>query len=630
LTGVVWVIALFVFWMSPQIGSVAVGYEPDVPLLASVVTCDRAQQRGYFPWQAQWRWRKLAWQQYQRWRQAHQRAKWLARLSWLLVTGAMGLATVIDWLTRSQLQRQLGALPVLYALLEGLQVRSIINRHCPTAAQIDHGTVALVMVLNRLMAPRPLSKIADWLAETVLVQHLGLAAAKFNDDRLGRSLDALSQCYELIWQELIDQALRHHQLDLSLIFYDLSAYILHGQYAKSDLADFGFAHNTPMNKQKLKTGLSVGGDGNIPLLYQPWSGRTADKATVQANLERLGQLLRRQGWPVQQTLLVGDKATLDDALAVAYDKQQIRYLAALPALRKTVCEQLLAQPSCHFYRYPLTPQPRPQQCWGIACPITFEHEAQQVTHQGLVILSQPMATALRQSRARQLRELRQELQTVRAKIGQPHYRTQAALQRSVRARLKASPVGHFLAVEVYLTEPGQLDLRWQVDRYLLWQAMERDGRYLLVTNDLRLTPTQMVSLYRRKDGVEKCFQITKSDFHLSPLYVHRDSRIQGLLLINMIALLAYTLLERQVRQAGWTLTTRRLIERLDNLRLIETTYRDGSCQRRLTPLSAEQAALLTTLAHLLPTLNWPHWFTALGLPQPLPLLSPNPSLAPRC
>ncbi|MFM7173657.1 MAG: hypothetical protein ACKO4U_11560, partial [Caldilinea sp.] len=45
---------------------------------------------------------------------------------------------------------------MLYALLETLQVRQLINRHCPEQRDVDHGTVAIVLVLNRLMLPLPL------------------------------------------------------------------------------------------------------------------------------------------------------------------------------------------------------------------------------------------------------------------------------------------------------------------------------------------------------------------------------------------------------------------------------------------------------------------------------------------
>jgi hypothetical protein len=146
-------------------------------------------------------------------------------------------------------------------------------------------------------------------------------------------------------------------------------------------------------------------------------------------------------------------------------------------------------------------------------------------------------------------------------------------------------------------------LRWQLDTYQLWQAMHADGRYLLVTNDFSLSPTQMLTLYRSKDGVEKRFRVTKSDLQVSPMYVHLDSRLEGLLLVNMIALLAYSLLERQMRQSGLNLTTRHLIEKLDNLHLIETYYLDGSCQRRLSPIAPEQIVLWETLAEVVTDLG---------------------------
>jgi hypothetical protein len=239
--------------------------------------------------------------------------------------------------------------------------------------------------------------------------------------------------------------------------------------------------------------------------------------------------------------------------------------------------------------------------------VSFEHEGRQVTHQGLVILSNPMAIAIRKSRAADLRALRQDLTDLRAKIGQPRYRSLKALQRSVTARLNASPVGHLLRVEVVVNEHHQLDLCWQIDTYPLWQAMQPDGRYLLVTNDLSLSPSQMLACYRSKDGVEKRFRVTKSDLQVSPMYVHLDSRLEGLLLVNMIALLAYSLLERQMHQSGLNLTTRCLIEKLNNLHLIETYYLDGSWGRRLTPIAPEQLVLWETLAEGVTDLGLIKW-----------------------
>ena len=115
----------------------------------------------------------------------------------------------------------------------------------------------------------------------------------------------------------------------------------------------------------------------------------------------------------------------------------------------------------------------------------------------------------------------------------------------------------------------------------------------------------MLDLYRRKDGVEKCFCICKSDLLVSPIFLHKDVRIEGMLLINMLALLTYRLLERQLRKEGLNLTLRHLIYQLESLSITETYFRDGSVMQRLSPVNEEQRLLLLVLAKILKELRWP-------------------------
>jgi len=203
--------------------------------------------------------------------------------------------------------------------------------------------------------------------------------------------------------------------------------------------------------------------------------------------------------------------------------------------------------------------------------------------------------------------LHQALRDVQAKIGQPRCRTAKAVQQRAETQLRQSPVGKFVQATAYSDESGRIGLRWQVNRYLLWQEMQRDGRYLLVTNDWNLPPQEMLALYRQKDGVEKRFQVSKGEHKISPMYLHKDNRIEAMLLINMLALLAYSLLERQVRHNGLQMTTRRIIDKLQSLDVIETVCWDGSHLLRLVPVDAEQTVLLQILAHVLADLRLPRW-----------------------
>ena len=567
------------------------GYQPDSsrPLLG-VVTHD-SRTGSLFPWQGRYRWKKYGLIKYRAWR----RAKRVAALTRLALSGVLTMAQVVDWLTARQMKYQMGALPVLYALLETLKVGQIINRHCPTQAEVDHGTVALVMLLNRLMFPLPLYQVADWVGQTVLVAMLGVPAAKFNDDRLGRTLDAMYPHLEEIWLEVVETALLKADIDLSLIFYDLTAFVAQGRYANSEIIDFGFAHNTPSNKRKFKMALNVTADGHLPWLYRLWSGRTADQSTVENNMTNLASWLQRGGYRLQETLVVGDRAMLSDEIALAYDQQGLRYLAGLRCLRSQHKALLTQWPEELFFTFPLVSAENPQY-WGRGCTVTFSHNGQTTKHKGLVILAGPIRDQLRQTRQTRLHALSQELAQVKADIGQPRLRTVKAVKRRANARRRASKVGHLMSATAYTTPSGQIDLRWQIDTYALWQAQQRDGRYLLVSNDWSLSHQQMFQLYRDKDGVEKRFHICKSDLQVSPLYLHQDKRIASMLMLNMVALLAYSLLERQLRQQGLQLTTRQLIKRLQPLTLIETHCLDGSCLRRLTPLDPAVSLILQLVA----------------------------------
>jgi hypothetical protein len=309
----IWAVTCLVFVLLPEqlVQQHQVRY--DVRAWPGALILDQGNGSA-FPGRVRHRLRKWAWKRYCALRQTYRRAVWMARLGRLALRGTLTLAQVVDWVAQTQYRQHVGALPVLYALLETLHVREIVNRYCPTRADVDHGTVALVLVLNRLTMPLPLYQVADWLAQTVLVHTLGVPAVKLNDDRLARTLDALQPHCQAIWQQVAHRALVQAQVDLSVLFYDLTAFVAHGKYAHSRYVDFGFAHNTPMDKRKFKTGYDVSADGNIPIDYSLWSGRTSDMQTVQENMARLKRFLQQHGWPSK---FCGLESELPEALPKA-------------------------------------------------------------------------------------------------------------------------------------------------------------------------------------------------------------------------------------------------------------------------------------------------------------------------
>jgi hypothetical protein len=128
----IWAITIFVFTSiqeqtpdKPVVGP--------APVMGIVITHDW-RNGPLFPWKFKYRLRVLIRHRRRIVQRAYRRIVRGVRLAELVLRGALTMAQIVDLLTCSQLRRYLGALPVLYTLLETLRVREIINQHCPTFA----------------------------------------------------------------------------------------------------------------------------------------------------------------------------------------------------------------------------------------------------------------------------------------------------------------------------------------------------------------------------------------------------------------------------------------------------------------------------------------------------------------
>lgn len=529
--------------------------------------------------------------------------QWLVRLLQLWALCRWNMAQWVAFLSRYQACRFLGGMLFLYPMLKELEVAEIVDKYCPTEAEVEHGTVVSVLVLNRLTAPRPLYHVARWMACTILPLVLGLSARKFNDDRLGRTLDAIEPHLREIWIEIVVRALERYDIDSSIIFYDLTAFVMMGSYEGSELVDFGFAHNTPLNKRKVKLAANATQDGGIPFDWAAICGRESDTATAEGNMQQLLQVLGRRDGPQDGVLVVNDRAMLNSHLAIVYEarkKEGLYYLCGLEP-RTNEHKDLLASVSLQELQANYLLGRDGHRYWGVKRPITFiyvyEDEEgneieKRVTHTALIVLSEATRRQWRCTRIKQLRALSAQLQEeVKDKLNQPYWRNPETIRQRAQSRLDDSPVGELMKVEVR-GEYGAVEMQWRVDRDALRERCRQDGRYLLVTDHPTLSSVEMLQIYKDKDQIEKRFQVTKQVLLVRPIYLHKDERIEAMLLVNMIALLVYSLVERRCRRNGLQITARQLLYEFAPLHVIETRCWDGSVLYRCMPLTPRQQDIL--------------------------------------
>ena len=74
------------------------------------------------------------------------------------------------------------------------------------------------------------------------------------------------------------------------------------------------------------------------------------------------------------------------------------------------------------------------------------------------------------------------------------------------------------------------------------------GLFILASNDITLSPEDMLEYYKGQDKVEKGFRFLKDKtFSVSNVYLKKKTRIEALMMIMVLCLLIYSIAEWKLR-----------------------------------------------------------------------------------
>jgi transposase len=239
-------------------------------------------------------------------------------------------------------------------------------------------------------------------------------------------------------------------------------------------------------------------------------------------------------------------------------------------------------------------------------------------------------------RARSIQKGIEALSDLRARLQGPRtrFRERSKVDQAVAETLAAADASSWLLVDIkeqeeetfrqatrgrpsdqtkYLKETRtRFTLTWKLNVEAISEAEREDGVFPLLTNDRKLSATEVLQAYKRQPLLEKRFSQFKTDFAVAPVYLKNVSRIQGLLAAYFFALVVQTLLERELRkamaragEASLALypedrpcarpTTHRLIEVFSSIQRHEVRVGEGETQVMVTKLTKTQRSIIRLL-----------------------------------
>jgi len=480
---------------------------------------------------------------------------------------------------------RLGALPIVDEFLTRMGVAALLDRHLPAGdarASLPTAKVIGVLVANLCLAREPLYGLADW-AGSFEPRLVGLApgeAGLLNDDRVGRALDRLFDCDRgSLLCELVLATISEFAVDCSQLHNDSTSIVLQGAYAGADgrerggkstpAAALGHSKDHRPDLKQLVLILTVSADGAVPLAHRVADGNTTDDST---HIEIWDGLVALTGRP--DFLYVADSKLCTREQMSHIDRRGGRFVTVLPRTRRedTLLRDWAANEEPDFveaHRRPGKRKGDTDSVWRVAPAPLPSSEGHRITwaHSSQKQHLDEAARSDRIQRARRgLKDLDARLAGPRARIS-----SRVAAEEAAAATLTATGAQRWVTVSVTETteetmrqekrgRPGK-DTRYvkttktryalniQIDADQIRRDAASDGCFPLISNDPKLTDTEVLTAYRYQPNLEKRHHQLKSVQDAAPVTLHSPHRIEALFACHFIALLCCCLIERELRAA---------------------------------------------------------------------------------
>ncbi len=457
-------------------------------------------------------------------------------------------------------EQALGALPVVAGFCRRLDIAGIIDRAAPVReiARATHGQVIEALIANRLTSPSPMVHVGAWARQFAVARVLGVAPDVLNDDRIARALDALAPVLEQVTGSVGAAAISRFGIDVSQIHWDMTSVSLHGAYEHPEEGypqpRFGHPKDRRADLKQIQAGVAAAADGSVPVFWQPYNGGAGEVSQVTGAMEAL----RKLAGP-RRFLLVGDSKLLSYANIAAMTKAEVSFLA--PASKSFVPASVLAgcgynaadpvnyvagrdagRPEASRGRYRVA-----EDTMTITGP---RKKDPAYTLRRVFVHSSANADAAGRARARKLEQAAEDLDRLTRGLGSRHYPDAAKVTARITAIAAGRHVGDYLRADAGTAPDGRPTLQWHFDQAAVDAEAATDGWYALLTNlPANVTAAQVLTRYKNQPAAsERRYHDLKGPLAIAPMFLHANRRITAIIGVICMALLIYSLIERQARR----------------------------------------------------------------------------------
>jgi hypothetical protein len=393
-----------------------------------------------------------------------------------------------------------GPFYVIGKLWESLGIRKIIE----DAAREEDRTVPLeraifAMVANRCLAPQSKLGCYDrWLEDIYFPEGKTMSL-----HHLYRAMDFLEDHKKEIEEALYWRLADLLNMDVDLVFYDTTSVHFETNDEDEELRRRGYSKNGRSDAPQIVVGMAVTRDG-YPVKSWVFPGNTTDVTTI----EQIKTDLR--GWRLNRCIFVADAGMVSEANLAMLRRGGGHYIVAMPWRKGTeVVEKVLGHPG----RFQDVKE-------------NLRVKEVRIQDRRYVVCHNPQeADRQRKHREELLKELEEEIRSLEA-----HPKRACRLVSSRR-----------FGPYVRRLTNGELRL----NKAAIQEKEERDGMWVIHSNDDSLSPEDLALAYKQLIRVEEAWRTMKSTIEIRPVFHRNTDRIRSHVFLCVLSLLLERVAEHE-------------------------------------------------------------------------------------
>ena len=469
-----------------------------------------------------------------------------------------------------------GACYAIDTIWKQLNLSDTIRHHMKAHnCDIDIVPSVKAMVFNRLLEPSSKLRVSEWVTTQAIHE---IFPEEIPLHYYYRSLDYLMAHKASLEEDIFWNVNDIFNLDLSLVFYDLTSSYFEGDCC--DIAKRGYSRDHRPDRRQIEIGLLVNRDG-IPIAHEVWEGNIKDQKTVPDALETM-----QKRFNVKRCIFVGDNAMATPENIELLRDKHYEYITSLKLLRDSRALDILKSPSLPQYKH-FTKLKDNLYIHEITSPGNEFHPDERI----IICYNPERAQVTRQKRDEKLNKNREYLQSI---IDKPPKRGRRKQPEKIIAMVERNlhKIGTHKYFKYTFTKDGVFE--YHDNKTALDHAQRTDGICMLLTNSSKLKPDEVALGYRTLSEVEHAFKEIKNFLRIRPIYHFKDLRVRGHVFICVLAYLIEKFIKKKLKQSQFTLSTQKVLQKLKPIRMVRYTVMNKSLQK-ITNITGEQNEIFNAL-----------------------------------